>query len=215
MSDTPKEKQTAYERWEMTCFGDERPSVVAKRPPPVELPTQAMVDAIKEEARLAGYEEGHAAGYADAHAAGKVEQARELAHLQAVAERFGAALSAADEIIANDVLELALHLAKGMLKNALEVKPELLIPVVREAIEYLPALHQPALLVLNPLDAQLVRDGLGDELEKGGWRVVEDAAIARGGCKVDTATNQIDAQAQARWARLTSALGKNIEWLGP
>lgn len=215
MSDRPKEKQTAYERWEMTSFGDERPSVVAKRPPPVELPTQAMVEAIKEEARLAGYEEGHAAGYADAHAAGKVEQARELAHLQAVAERFGSALAQADELIAHDVLELALHLAKGMLKNALEVKPELLLPVVREAIEYLPALHQPALLLLNPADAQLVRDGLGDELEKGGWRVVEDAAIARGGCKVDTATNQIDAQAQARWARLTNALGKNVDWLGP
>ena len=46
-------------------------------------------------------------------------------------------------------------------------------------------------------------------------RVVEDAAIGRGGCKVDTATNQIDAQAASRWARLTNALGKNIEWLGP
>ncbi len=215
MSDTPKEQQTAYQRWEMNSFGDERPSVVAKRPPPVELPTEATVAAIKEEARLQGYEAGHAAGYADALAAGKVEQARELAHLQAVAERFGAALSQADEFIANDVLELALHLAKGMLKNALEVKPELLLPVVREAIDYLPALHQPAMLLLNPQDAQLVREAIGEELDKGGWRVVEDAGIQRGGCKVDTATNQIDAQAASRWARLTNALGKNIDWLGP
>jgi flagellar assembly protein FliH len=215
LSDVPKEQQTAYQRWEMNSFGDERPSVVAKRPPPVELPTEATVAAIKEEARLQGYEAGHAAGYADALATAKVEQARELAHLQAVAERFGAALGQADEIIANDVLELALHLAKGMLKNALEVKPELLLPVVREAIEYLPALHQPALLMLNPQDAQLVRDAIGEELDKGGWRVVEDPGVQRGGCKVDTATNQIDAQAASRWARLTNALGKNIEWLGP
>lgn len=215
MSDIPKEQQTAYQRWEMNSFGDERPSVVAKRPPPVELPTEALVAAIKEEARLQGYEAGHAAGYADAMSTAKLEQARELAHLAQVAERFGAALSQADEIIANDVLELALHLCKGMLKNALEVKPELLLPVVREAIEYLPALHQPALLLLNPQDAQLVREAIGEELDKGGWRLVEDAGIQRGGCKVDTATNQIDAQAASRWARLTTALGKNIEWLGP
>ncbi len=199
----------------MNSFGDERPSVVAKRPPPIELPTEATVAAIKEEARLHGYQAGHAAGYADALAAGKAEQARELAHLQVVAERFSAALAQADEVIANDVLELALHLAKGMLKNALEVKPELLLPVVREAIEYLPALHQPALLLLNPQDAQLVRDAIGEELDKGGWRLVEDPGIQRGGCRIDTATNQIDAQAASRWARLTNALGKNIEWMGP
>jgi flagellar assembly protein FliH len=42
---------------------------------------------------------------------------------------------------------------------------------------------------------------------------VPDPAIARGGCKVDTATNQIDAQAGARWQRLAHSLGKNLDWL--
>jgi flagellar assembly protein FliH len=46
--------------------------------------------------------------------------------------------------------------------------------------------------------------------------VVEDGQIARGGCKIDTASNQIDATAASRWHRLTSALGNNnVEWLGP
>ena len=215
MSDTPKELQTAYQRWEMNSFGDERPSVVAKRPVPVELPTEDTVAAIREEARLIGYEEGHAAGYADGLAIGRTEAAKELEHLQAIALTFGSALAEADEAIAGEVLDLALHLAKGMLRNALEIKPELVIPVVREAIEYLPVLQQPALLLLNPADAQIVRNGIGEELEKGGWRVVEDTQIARGGCKIDTASNQIDAQAGSRWQRLTAALGKNIEWLGP
>ena len=207
--------QTAYQRWEMNSFGDERPSVVAKRPPPIELPTEDTVAAIREEARLIGYEEGHAAGYADGLAIGRTEAAKELEHLQAIAVTFGNALSEADETIANDVLELALHLAKGMLRNALEVKPELIIPVVREAIEYLPVLQQPALLLLNPADAQVVRNGIGEELEKGGWRVVEDNQIQRGGCKIDTASNQIDAQSASRWQRLTAALGKNVDWLAP
>jgi flagellar assembly protein FliH len=69
--------------------------------------------------------------------------------------------------------------------------------------------------MLNPADAQIVRNGIGEELDKGGWRVVEDPSIGRGGCKIDTASNQIDAQAGSRWQRLTAALGKNIEWLGP
>jgi flagellar assembly protein FliH len=218
LSDTPKELQSAYQRWEMNSFGDDRPSTLANRPaapPPLELPTEEAIAAIREQARLAGYEEGKSAGYADGLAIGRAEAARELEHLQAIALEFGAAVAHADETIANEVLDLALHLAKNMLRTALEVKPELVIPVVREAIEYLPVLQQPALLMLNPADAEIVRASIGEELDKGGWRVVPDPSVARGGCKVDTATNQIDAQSAMRWERLTHALGKNLEWLGP
>ncbi len=223
MSDTPKELQSAYQRWEMNSFGDDRPSVVASRaamapppPPPVpQGPTEEELDAIREQARLDGHEAGHGAGYADGLAIGRAEAAKELEHLQSIALEFSQALAAADETIAADVLDLALHLAKSMLRNALEIKPELVIPVVREAIEYLPVLQQPAVLMLNPADMPIVREAIGEELDKGGWRVVQDAAIARGGCKVDTATNQIDAQMATRWERLTHAMGKDVEWLGP
>ncbi|MFL6659888.1 MAG: flagellar assembly protein FliH [Massilia sp.] len=200
----------------MNSFGDERPSVVAKRPPPPALPSEDVIAGIREEARLIGYDEGHASGYADGLAIGRAEAAQELEHLQSIALTFGNALAAADEAMANDLLELALHLAKGMLRCALDVKPELIIPLVREAIGYLPVLQQPALLQLNPADAAIVREAMAEELDKGGWRVVEDAQIGRGGCKIDTASNQIDAQAASRWSRLTAALGKNnVEWLGP
>jgi flagellar assembly protein FliH len=219
--------QSAYQRWEMASFGDERPGAAAKQAPPPPppsapapeplptLPTDAEIAAIRDAARSAGYEEGHAAGYADGIQDGQARAAAELAQVQAIAASFGHAVAAADETIAADLLDLALHLARGMLRTALEVKPELVIPVVREAIEYLPALQQPALLMLNPLDVDIVRNGIGEELDKGGWRVVPDPAIARGGCKVDTATNQIDAQAAARWQRLAHSLGRNVEWLHP
>jgi flagellar assembly protein FliH len=217
LSDTPKELQSAYQRWEMASFGDHRPSAQPKSAavPVVELPSEEMLAAIREQARQEGYDAGKDAGYADGLAIGRAEAAKELEHLQAIALEFGSAVAHADEAIAGDVLDLALHLAKGMLRTALEVKPELVIPVVREAIEYLPVLQQPALLILNPADAEIVRGAIGEELDKGGWRVVQDPAIGRGGCKIDTATNQIDAQAASRWERLTHALGKNLEWLAP
>lgn len=212
-TETPKEQMTAYQRWEMNSFGDERPSVVAKRPPPVELPTQADVQRIKEEAAHEGYEEGHAAGYEDGLKIGRAEAKKELEYLQSISGEFGKAVAEADETIAHEVMDLALQLAKGMLRNALEIRPELVIPVVREAIEYLPVLQQPALLIVNPADAELIRNGIGEELDKGGWRVVEDAQVSRGGCRIDTASNQIDATTEARWKRLTAALGKQVDWL--
>jgi flagellar assembly protein FliH len=250
MSMLPKEQQSAFQRWEMTSFGDERPSTVALReaeqrerdlenarleaeqrmhdvlleqqeqlemgpplPPPIEYPTVEELEAIREQARKEGYDEGHEAGHADAIEAGKLANQEELQQVRALADTFSSALQDADQLIANEVLDLALQLAKGMLKNALQVKPELILPIVRDAIEYLPVLQQPALLVLHPDDAALVRAGIGEELDKGGWRVVEDPSVGRGGCKVDTASNQIDATAAARWQRLSHALGKEVDWL--
>ena len=236
----PKEQQSAYQRWEMTSFGDERPSTLARRaamaPPPapapaaqeveivrnVPMPTAEELEAIREQARAEGYaeglEEGRAAGqaqgYADGAAAGEHAASAELEHLRSIAATFSDAVVQADETIAHDVLELALRLARGMVRTAFEVRPELILPVVQEAIGYLPVLAQPAVLTLNPLDAEIVRDAMGQELIKGGWRIADDATMARGGCKVDTASNQIDAQAAARWARLTHSLQSNVDWLG-
>ncbi|MEW6020941.1 MAG: flagellar assembly protein FliH [Pseudomonadota bacterium] len=194
----------------------------AQAVPQVQLPTAAELEALREAARAEGYaeglEEGQAAGYAAGHAEaleqGRIDAAGEIDSLRAVASSFSTALAQADDAIASDVLDLALHLARSMVRTAFDVRPELIIPIVREAIEYLPVLQQPAVLALNPDDIEIVRAGLGDEIDKGGWRVVADPQVARGGCKVDTASNQIDATAQARWTRLSHALGKNVEWLG-
>jgi flagellar assembly protein FliH len=238
-----KDTQGAFKRWEMTSFGDERPSSLAARiqaeeraaaqaaaaaaaaaaavappMPAMQLPTAAELEALREGARAEGYEEGlqegREAGRAEAYEAGRADVALEVESLRAIAATFSQAVTAADETIASDVLDLALHLARSMVRTAFTVRPELIIPIVREAIDYLPVLQAPAILALNPEDIEIVRTALSDELDKGGWRVVADPQVGRGGCKVDTASNQIDAQAAARWARLTHALGKNVEWLG-
>lgn len=235
----PKELQSAYQRWEMASFDKERRDSQRAlqreeqaAPAPVEIVPQVVLPSVEEieamreaarqdgfaqglqEGREQGYAEGRAQGYADGAEAGQIESAAELENMRSVAATFGDAVAAADETIAADVLELALRLARGMVRTAFDVRPELIVPVVREAIGYLPVLQQPALLSLHPEDALIVRQGMADELSKGGWRIIEDAGIARGGCKVETASNQIDAQAQARWHRLTHALGANVEWMG-
>lgn len=235
----PKELQSAYQRWEMASFDKERRDSQRAlqreeqaAPAPVEIVPQVVLPSVEEieamreaarqdgfaqglqEGREQGYAEGRAQGYADGAEAGQIESAAELENMRSVAATFGDAVAAADETIAADVLELALRLARGMVRTAFDVHPELIVPVVREAIGYLPVLQQPALLSLHPEDALIVRQGMADELSKGGWRIIEDAGIARGGCKVETASNQIDAQAQARWHRLTHALGANVEWMG-
>ncbi|QBE64845.1 flagellar assembly protein FliH [Pseudoduganella lutea] len=189
-------------------------------PPPPMMPagpSEEELAAIREEARQQGYEDGYAQG----HRAGEDEAIREgeealkaaLAPLADLANNFSEALRGADQLIANDVLDLALHLARNMLKQALPVKPEFIVPIVQDAIAYLPTMQKPAVLFLHPDDAAIIRGAMGEELDKGGWIVSDDMSIERGGCRIDTPSNQIDAQVQARWTRLAHAVGKNLDWL--
>ncbi len=235
MSDViPKEKQSAYQRWEMTSFGDENPKAGKTTSPNNEASIAAKTAAANaaasaqmaniaamarqtEEARTQARAEGYTAGMEEGRAAGLAE-GRALAEqerlaLQEIAEAFGTEVAQANELIANDMLDLSLDLAKAMLKTALNVRPELIIPMVREAIHYLPTLQQPTLLHLHPEDAAIVATHMGDELKTAGWRVVEDVHMNRGGCRVETVTNQIDATTSTRWQRMAATLGKDSDWL--
>lgn len=213
-STLPKEQQSAFQRWEMNSFGDNRPSTkaaaAAAAAPKVNIEEIAK---LREETRAKAYAEGLAEGRAAGLAQGRAEGAKEMQYLQQVANKLGDEVARADELIAKDVLDLALDLSRAMLKSALTVRPELVIPIVSEAIRYLPSLQQPALLFLHPADAAIVKTQMNDELTKAGWRLVEDAQLQRGGCRIETASNQIDAAIGTRWQRLTEALGQNSDWL--
>ena len=210
----PKEQQTAYQRWEMNSFGDNRASTqTAAATAASNKLTIEQTAQLREEARAKGYAEGMAEGRAAGLAQGRADAAREVASLQALAQSLSQEVVRADEIISQDVMNLALDIAKAMLKTSLSVHPELVLPIVGEAIHYLPSLQQPAILFLNPGDVKIVKDHMSDELDKAGWRIAEDSHLQRGGCRIETATNQIDASAETRWKRIAEALGKESDWL--
>jgi flagellar assembly protein FliH len=207
----PKEQMSAYQRWELASFGDDRPS--AQNTAEAAAKSAEQLAQQREEARRQGHAEGFEQGRAAGLQAGRAEAAQEAMRMAKIAEAFGSEVARANEAVADDMLNLALDLAKAMLKTALKARPELVLPIVGEAIRYLPSVQQPALLVLNPQDAEIVRSHMKDELDKAGWRIAEDLQMERGGCRVETASNQIDATPPVRWQRIADALGKQVEWL--
>ncbi len=207
----PKEKMSAYQRWELASLGEDRRTEQQN----AEAIAQAAAELAqqREEARRQGYAEGFDQGHAAGLQAGRAEAAQEAMRLAQLAEVFGSEVARANETMAEDMLNLALDVAKAMLKTALKARPELVLPVVGEAIRYLPMVQQPALLALHPEDADIVRSYLQDELDKAGWRISEDTQMERGGCRVETASNQVDASPSIRWQRIADALGKQSDWL--
>jgi len=179
----------------------------------VKLPTIDDITAIQEQARQEGYAMGRSEGHAAGLAEGRELAAVETARLSSLADSFTAELDRADETISQQVLDLAIDLARAVVKSALTIRPELILPIVKEAVRYLPSLQQPALLYLNPADVELVQSRMGNELMKMGWQLTDDPDLEPGSCRAETPNTQIDSSLSTRWQRLTAALGKDSKWL--
>ena len=54
----PKEQLSAYQRWEMASFGNDKPVSPPDLPEQIALPTAEQIAAIHETARLQGYADG-------------------------------------------------------------------------------------------------------------------------------------------------------------
>lgn len=204
----PKEQQSAYQRWELDAL-DEPGGVAAG----VALPTAEAIEQIHQQAQQAGFQEGLEQGREQGYREGREEARLEAQRLDQLLAGVREALRQIDQDVAQNVLDLALDISRQMLRQALQVKPELVLPVVREALASMPQANQHPQLFLNPRDAALVRSMLESELAHGHWRVVEDGQIASGGCRLETAHSDLDATLENRWQRVVEALGQSRDWL--
>lgn len=209
----PKEQQTAFQRWEMTSFGDVRPAQIERAAQAVKV-SQAEIAAIKEQARneayTAAYKEAYTLGYQEGQQAGILEMQaqskKSLETLEVLKSNFTHQLAQAHNNIGQDLIALAIDLAGAMTRYQFEHHSEAIMEIVKDAIDILPAIHQPAQIFLHPDDLQLIKSLMGDVLEKDGWRLIQDTHLTRGGCRIETAQNMVDATYETRWARLTDVL---------
>lgn len=197
----PKEQRSAYQRWELDSFDSLKP----RKKNATILPTVEQVERIHQQAR----EEGHAMGYQE----GKQQAQAETKRLQALLSDLERELQQLDQQVAQDLLTLALDVARQMLGQALKIRPELVLAVVQEAIRCLPHATQHGHLLLHPDDAALVRSHLADQFSHSGWKIREDTRIEKGGCRIEAGGSEVDATLPTRWQRILAAIGQEGNWL--
>lgn len=167
--------------------------------PGVTLPTLDELERISSEAQR----EGYAAGYEEGSARGRLE----AAELHQLVEGLDQALNNFDQEVAEEIRALAIEIARQVVRDTLAVKPDVILSVAREALQSLP--QQGALLRVHPEDLQLIRRYLEEHFEGMSHRVIEDATVSRGGCLIDSAGGQIDAQVETRWRRVVESLSRS------
>jgi flagellar assembly protein FliH len=215
----PKEQQTAYQRWEMSSFAEANQTNASNSPvnhkKKEDAAASAKIAQIFESVRKEAYTKGMQEGFAVGMAQAKEYALQEKQNFLILTAAFAEALKVADQKIEENLLELALDIAKAMLKTKLNVDHEAILPVVRDAMHYLPHVQKPARILVHHDDAQTLRQHLGEELSEQVWLIQEDNNIERGGCLVETGANQIDATNSVRWKRIGDALGQSNDWLLP
>lgn len=203
----PKDELTAYQRWELGAFEsqDKATSQEAEPAEEVRLPTAEEVERIHQEA----YQEGYQLGEAEGRRAGEAfsQQARAL-FLALEQEKLQQ-----DQALAEEVLQLALAIARQVVGASFRAQPELMLKTVQDALAHLPTLSGHPKLIVHPSDAAIVRDWLAHEHGHLNWRVSEDAAMQAGGFRIESAQGELDATLPTRWQEVVAALGANPEWL--
>jgi len=183
----------------------EFPELAVPRPAEEQLEAaEAQREAELRAAQAAGYEEGVAAGRAEVSGAARA--------LAAAAAELGEARGRAADEAEPVAVELALQIAGKVLGGALEARPELVLEVARGALRRLTE-PLPATLLVNPEDADLVRDSLTElSSEHGGeLQVRGDRRVERGGCVVSTKAGEIDAQISAQLERAAKVVAERSE----
>ncbi len=205
---------SAYERWELPNVSglDFKEGVDLKTT--IRNATGHITVEDIEKIQKKAYAEGFDKGYQDGVEKGLAETRpvieKQLAQLNTMLDMLAEPLKELDESVIQQTAELAVAVARQLVRRELRTDPNQVVAVVREAINILPVGARNVQVYLHPEDAALIRDAFSvDENEPDSslnWKIVEEPLLSRGGCKVRAENSHIDATVEKRINRITAAI---------
>ena len=197
----PREEVGGFAAWRPNAFGDSAAAQPA---------TDAQRSADQQAMRQAGYQDGYRDGLV-ALESFKQSFAQQLAaQLAPLVAAFDQAFVDLEHEIAHSVARTATALACQVLRSELQARPEQVAQVAAEAVNAVLLSARHIRVFVHPDDQALVQSGAGEALAARGARLLADASLARGGCRVESDLGQIDARIEARWAQAAAMLGQTL-----
>lgn len=213
---------TAWERWELASFDqpatDDPPSDAPSPAGPATAQPAPALDAeleqLREAAQKKGYQDGFDAGQKSGHAAGQeaalIEGSKEADKLVQLVARFNQQIDDLESHVANDLLALALELARKITHQTIATQPEFILRVIRDALAQLPL--QRTVIFLNPTDIARIEALGSSPLTQAGHRIQADTHLAPGDVVIQADNTRLDARIATRWQQVVAALGADVAW---
>lgn len=155
----------------------------------------APMDAAQiEQARKEGFARGREEGLQ----AGRQEIRQQVQRLEQLLVALQQPFAELDAAVEEQVSQLAMMVARHLVRRELKTDPGQVVAVVREALANLPITSRTVRLYLHPEDAALVREAFSLNEGEAHVQVLDDPVQSRGGCRVQTDNSQIDASVETR-----------------
>jgi len=160
--------------------------------------TGAQVDALTNKVE----EEAYQGGYREGLAAGQQELNQRLERLDSLLVGLARPYKELDEQVQQELVSLAVTLARHILRRELKHDPNHVIGALRDCMEILPSQARDVTLHLNADDAVLVKDYLQQSGGEPSWRVNEDPTLEPGSLRVSSDSSAIDARLETRLSEI-------------
>lgn len=159
---------------------------------------QEEADQIRESAAKEGYR------------AGLEEAKQDIQNLREAILTFTTGKREVFEFIAPDILEIAIDIAKKIIKKEIEQDPQVVIETILSAMENISKEESKITIKVNPIQVDLVRAELPEILSQKGSEVriniIPDDTVQQGGCIFTTNNGIIDANIDTQFEILKEAL---------
>ncbi len=178
------------------------------QPPSVQKPTAKEI-AEQERQRLItadsietlqkkAYEEGYSQGFQKGLQDGNTVIQERLRNIDSIARFMQKPLDDLDEAVVEQLSQLAISIARKLIRREIKTDPGQIVAVVRETVSALPAGMQNIRVFMNPEDATVLRETMNLADGEQPWTIIEDPLLSKGGCKVLTDYSEVDASVEAR-----------------
>jgi flagellar assembly protein FliH len=164
-------------------------------------PDAAEVEHEAHKATREGFEQGRREGLAAAEEELKQLRRRlqqQIASVERVLQEMTQPLERLDAIATRELVQMAINIGSELAAVQLRLEPDHILSIVEDALSSLPSAARELRLLMHPSDIQALTSSGQMRAQAGGWQIVADAAVARGGCRILLDRSEIDAQYATR-----------------
>jgi flagellar assembly protein FliH len=206
----PREELGSFAAWDPGALsGQSAPSASDSSDPAVAEPSmQAQIAG----ARQAGYQDGYRDGLVALDSFKQSIAQQMAAQVGALLNSFDAQTDALEQQMAQAVAQASVMLARRVVRAELQAKPQQVADIAQQAVNAVLLSARHIRVTVHPDDHALVAAGAAEALQARGARLLADAQIERGGCRIDSDLGRIDATIEARWRQAAAVLGSELPW---
>lgn len=165
------------------------------------LNTAGHLDAIEK----AAYEEGFARGHTEGFAHGNREAQVVAARISLLLEHLSRPLKDLNVEVEHALIRLVVDTARRLVNQAIALDPLLVSGAVQEAVAAVATTAREMKIFLHPDDLTVLNNNISFSSDAT-WKLVPDASLRRGDCRVVTESSQIDARMDTRQTNIERAL---------